>query len=40
MRHARDRIREQTGRDRLPLPPEAVAQDVNMFLRGWAGYFR
>ena len=40
VRHARDRIRELTGRDRLPLPPEAVVQDVNMFLRGWAGYFR
>ena len=40
MQHARDRIRELTGRRRLLLPPEAIAQDVNMFLRGWAGYFR
>src|SRR5215470_14051464 len=40
MRHARDRIRELTGRGRLPLPPEAVVQDLNVFLRGWAGYFR
>ena len=40
VRHARDRIRELTGRHRLPLPPEAIVQDVNMFLRGWAGYFR
>ena len=40
VRHARDRIRELTGRDRLPLPPEAIVQDVSMFLRGWAGYFR
>ena len=40
MRQARDRIRELTGHRRLLLPPEAVAQDVNMFLRGWAGYFR
>ena len=40
VQHARDRIRELTGRHRLPLPPEAIAQDVNMFLRGWAGYFR
>src|SRR5215472_16199104 len=35
MRHARDRIRDLTGRRRLPLPPEAIAQDMNMFLRGW-----
>jgi RNA-directed DNA polymerase len=40
MQHARDRIRELTGRRRLLLPPEVIAQDVNMFLRGWAGYFR
>jgi RNA-directed DNA polymerase len=40
MQHARDRIRELTGRRRLLLPPEAIAQDVNAFLRGWAGYFR
>jgi RNA-directed DNA polymerase len=40
IQHARDRIRELTGHRRLLLPPEAIAQDVNMFLRGWAGYFR
>jgi len=40
MQHARDRIRDLTGHRRLLLPPEAVARDVNMFLRGWAGYFR
>jgi RNA-directed DNA polymerase len=40
MQHARDRIRELTSRRRLLLPPQAIAQDVNMFLRGWAGYFR
>ena len=40
MQRARDRIRELTGRRRLLLPPEAIVQDVNMFLRGWAGYFR
>ena len=34
------RIQELTGHRRLLLPPEAIAQDVNMFLRGWAGYFR
>ena len=40
MQHARDRIRELTGHRRLPLPPEVIARDVSMFLRGWAGYFR
>ena len=40
MQHARDRIRELTGHRRLLLRPELIAQDVNMFLRGWAGYFR
>jgi group II intron reverse transcriptase/maturase len=40
MQHARDRVRELTARSRLPLRPEAVVQDVNVFLRGWAGYFR
>jgi RNA-directed DNA polymerase len=40
MQHARDRIRELTGRERLLLPIEEVVQDVNAFLRGWAGYFR
>jgi RNA-directed DNA polymerase len=40
VQRARDRIREITGRRRLPLPPEAIVQDLNRFLRGWAGYFR
>jgi RNA-directed DNA polymerase len=40
MQRARDRIRERTGHRRLLLPPEVIAQDVNAFLRGWAGYFR
>jgi len=40
MQHARDRIRELTDRRRLLLPVEEVVQDVNRFLRGWAGYFR
>ena len=40
VQHARDRIRELTGHRRLPLPPEVIARDVSMFLRGWAGYFR
>jgi Group II intron, maturase-specific domain len=40
MQHARDRIRELTGRRWLLLRPEVIAQDVNAFLRGWAAYFR
>jgi RNA-directed DNA polymerase len=38
--HARDRIREITGRERLLVPAEVVVTELNMFLRGWAGYFR
>jgi hypothetical protein len=40
VRHARNRVREITARDRLLLPVEDVVQDLNWFLRGWAGYFR
>jgi RNA-directed DNA polymerase len=40
MQHARDRIRFMTMRARLAAPVEQVVQDVNLFLRGWAGYFR
>ncbi len=40
MRHARERIHELTDRRRLRLPVEEVVQDLNQFLRGWAGYFR
>jgi group II intron reverse transcriptase/maturase len=40
MQHARDRIRELTARERLLLPVEQIVQDVNSFLRGWAGYFK
>ena len=40
MQHARDRIRELTERRRLLVPVEEVVQDLNRFLRGWAGYFR
>ena len=28
------------GRDRLRWPVEEVVQEVNGYLRGWAGYFR
>lgn len=38
--HARDRLREITARSRLLLPIDHIVQDMNMFLRGWAGYFR
>jgi group II intron reverse transcriptase/maturase len=40
MQHARDRVREITARERLLLPVEDVVQDLNRYLRGWAGYFR
>ncbi|MEV4363398.1 group II intron reverse transcriptase/maturase [Nonomuraea sp. NPDC049625] len=40
MQHARDRLREITDRRRLPLRPETIAEDLNAFLRGWAGYFK
>jgi group II intron reverse transcriptase/maturase len=38
--HARDRIRFLTMRARLAAPVGQVVQEVNAFLRGWAGYFR
>jgi RNA-directed DNA polymerase len=40
MQHARGRIHEITDRRRLLLPVDDVVQDLNRFLRGWAGYFR
>jgi RNA-directed DNA polymerase len=40
MQHARGRVHELTDRRRLRLPVEEVVQDLNLFLRGWAGYFR
>jgi RNA-directed DNA polymerase len=40
MRHARERIHELTDRRRLRLSVEEVVQDLNLLLRGWAGYFR
>ncbi|MGH3601907.1 MAG: group II intron reverse transcriptase/maturase [Pseudonocardiaceae bacterium] len=40
MQHARDRIRFMTMKARLAAPVEEVVGDVNLFLRGWAGYFR
>ena len=40
MQRARDRIGQLTVRSRLLLPVEAVVEDLNRFLRGWADYFR
>jgi len=40
MQRARDRVRQLTSRSRLLLPVELVVEDLNRFLRGWAGYFR
>jgi len=40
MQHARDRIRFMTMRARLAAPVEQVVEEINLFLRGWAGYFR
>jgi hypothetical protein len=40
MQRARDRIRELTVRSRLRLRVETVVEDINVFLRGWAQYFR
>jgi RNA-directed DNA polymerase len=40
MQHARDRVKFLTMRARLAAPIEQVVQEINMFLRGWAGYFR
>ena len=40
MQHARDRIREMTERRWLLRPVDEITGKVNVFLRGWAGYFR
>ncbi|WP_199537539.1 group II intron reverse transcriptase/maturase [Spongiactinospora gelatinilytica] len=39
MRRARDRIRQLTDRRRR-LRPEAITEEVNLFLRGWVAYFK
>ncbi|MGW3473537.1 reverse transcriptase domain-containing protein [Saccharopolyspora sp. NPDC000995] len=36
--HARDRIRSITARSRLLVPAEQIVEELNLFLRGWAGY--
>jgi RNA-directed DNA polymerase len=40
MAHARARVRELTDRRQLRLSVEQIVQNVNDYLRGWAGYFR
>ena len=40
VQRARDRIREITGRKWLWMPAGDIVRDLNLFLRGWAGYFR
>jgi group II intron reverse transcriptase/maturase len=40
MARARGRVHELTDRRRLREPVEDIVQDVNSFLRGWAGYYR
>lgn len=40
MQHARDRIRFLTMKARLAAGVEQIVAEVNLFLRGWAGYFR
>jgi group II intron reverse transcriptase/maturase len=38
--HARQRIRAITARSRLLVPVGRIVEELNAFLRGWAGYFR
>lgn len=40
MDQARDKLRYFTKRSRLTVSVETVVQDMNLFLRGWAGYFK
>lgn len=40
MQHARDTVRALTVHGRRSLPVAHVVQEINMFLRGWAEYFR
>jgi group II intron reverse transcriptase/maturase len=40
VQHARDRIREITGRKWLWMPAGDIVRELNLFLRGWAGFFR
>ncbi|MGH8775861.1 MAG: group II intron maturase-specific domain-containing protein [Jiangellaceae bacterium] len=38
--HARERIRSITARSRLLVTAGEIVGELNLFLRGWAGYFR
>jgi RNA-directed DNA polymerase len=40
MQRARRRVSEITARKRLLVPVEQIVQELNLFLRGWSGYFR
>jgi RNA-directed DNA polymerase len=40
MQQARDRIRMLTDRRRLLRPVEQIVREINLFLRGFAAYFR
>jgi RNA-directed DNA polymerase len=40
VQHARDRIRSITARSRLLVSVEQIVDELNVFLRGWTGYFR
>jgi RNA-directed DNA polymerase len=40
VQHARDRVRSITARSRLLIPVEQIVEELNLFLHGWAGYFR
>jgi len=40
IQRARSRLRDLTQRSRLVLGVRMVVQEMNLFLRGWAGYFR
>jgi group II intron reverse transcriptase/maturase len=40
VQHARDRVRSITARSRLLVSVEQIVEELNLFLRGWAGYFR
>jgi RNA-directed DNA polymerase len=37
VQQARDRIRAITARSRMLLPTEHIVEELNLFLRGWAG---
>lgn len=40
VQHAHDRLRALSVRSRLRIPSEHIVQEMNLFLRGWCGYFR